>query len=75
MGTSSFHPYSTNSSNLSPSGSHLFCSLTEHLDGKHFSGDEEVEYDVQTRLMEQTTAALQTMLLGVVQTQLLQPTP
>jgi len=75
MGTSSFHPYLTNNSNLRPSGSHLFCSLTEHLDGKHFSGDAEVEYDVQTRLMEQTTAALQTMLLGVVQTQLLQPTP
>jgi hypothetical protein len=71
MGTSLFHPYSTNSSNLSPSGCHLFCSLTEHLDGKHFSGDAEVEHDVQTRLMEQTNEAIQMMLLGVVQTQLL----
>jgi hypothetical protein len=54
-----------------PSGFHLFCSLTEHIDGKHFSGDAEAEHDVQTSLMEQTTAALQTILLGVVQTQLL----
>lgn len=45
---------------------YLFCSLTEHLDDKHFSGDAEVEHDVKTRLMEQTTAALQTMLLGFV---------
>lgn len=58
-------------SNISQSGFHLFCSLTEHLDDKHFSGDAEVEHDVQTRLMEQTTAALQTMLLGAVQTQIL----
>jgi len=71
MGTLSIHLYSTNSSNLSPSGFHLFCSLTEHLDDKYFSGDAEVEHDVQTRLMEQTTAPLQMMLLGVVQTQLL----
>jgi len=71
IGTLLFHPYSTNCSNFSPSGFHLFCSLKEHLDGKHFSGDAEVEHDVQTRVMEQTTAALQTMLLGVVQTQLL----
>jgi hypothetical protein len=71
METSSFHPYSTNTSNISPSGFHLLCSPTEHLDGKHSSGDAEVEHDVQTRLMEQTAAALQTMLLGVVQTQLL----
>jgi hypothetical protein len=73
MGTFSFHPHSTNNSNFSPSGIHLFCPLTENLDGKRSSGDAKVAHDVQTRLKEQTTAALQMMLLGAVhvQTQLL----
>jgi hypothetical protein len=65
-----FHPYSTNTSNLSPS-IHLFCPLTEQLDGNRSSGDPKFEHDVQTRLKEQTTAAVQMMLLRAVQTQLL----
>jgi hypothetical protein len=61
----------TYSSNLSQSCFHLFCPLQEHFHGKRLSGDAEVDHDVQTKLMEQTTAALQTMLQGAVQTQLL----
>jgi hypothetical protein len=54
-----FVNFSAYTSNLTPRDFHLFCSLKKHLDGKRFSGDAEVEHEVQTRLMEQTTAALE----------------
>jgi hypothetical protein len=70
-GILSFRHYSAYSLNFTPSDFHPFCPLKKHLDSKRFSGDTEVEHEVKTRLMEQTTAALEMKQLGAVKTQIL----